>query len=75
MIPPMPDQCAVCTRNLRPLDTGGLGQVVGLGCDAFPDGLGIPNEIQTDAFDHRQPHQGDHGLQFVAQPGQQHPKA
>ena len=29
-------------------------------CAAFPDA--IPEDIWTNQFDHRQPHEGDHGL-------------
>src|SRR3569832_1665235 len=37
--------------------------VVGmLSCDAFP--TGIPTEILTGAFDHREPHEGDNGVRF-----------
>jgi hypothetical protein len=38
----------------------------GLFCDAFPDGEGIPDSIKSSQVDHRQPVDGDHGLQFLA---------
>jgi hypothetical protein len=31
-------------------------------CSAFPDG--IPVEILEGKFDHRKPHEGDHGIMF-----------
>lgn len=31
-------------------------------CEAFPDG--IPDDIWHNEFNHRHPHEGDHGLQF-----------
>lgn len=54
--------CMGCT-HFRP---GGRpkGQTFGLWCDAFPAGTGIPQDILTNAFDHRQPHDGDHGITF-----------
>ena len=33
-------------------------------CEAFPDG--IPHEILTDEFDHKEPYPGDNGTQFEA---------
>ena len=36
----------------------------GMFCDAFPDG--IPDAIMTSRADHRQPVEGDHGVQFLA---------
>jgi hypothetical protein len=42
-------------------------------CAAFPDGDGIPLEIIRNEFDHRRPHEGDHGIQFVPLPGAKHP--
>lgn len=35
---------------------------MGLTCDAFPDG--IPDEIIMGDSDHKEPVEGDHGLQF-----------
>lgn len=34
------------------------------GCAAFPDG--IPDDILSNDFDHRNPHKGDHGIQYEA---------
>lgn len=35
-------------------------------CDAFPKG--IPQDIITSEFDHHNPHEGDHGIQFKEMP-------
>lgn len=38
----------------------------GLYCAAFPDGDGIPDDILNNKVDHRQPVEGDNGIQFHA---------
>lgn len=53
-----PPICADCQRLHRAV----YGKW-GLFCDAFPDG--IPEEIIASQVDHRQPVDGDHGLQFL----------
>lgn len=42
-------------------------------CSAFPDG--IPSNILLNEVDHRQPVDGDNGIQFRAIEGEQHPMA
>ena len=58
-------QCAYC-RHMQKRRDGDF-------CTAFPDGEGIPLEIIDGLFDHRKPHEGDHGIQFAALPGARHP--
>lgn len=50
-------QCLYCARFQSPLD-GAPEQT----CTAFPDG--IPDDIWSNEVDHRQPHEGDHGLRW-----------
>jgi hypothetical protein len=51
--PSAESDCHLC-RHLAP---GGT-----MTCVAFPDG--IPWEIQSGEFDHRQPHPDDHGIRY-----------
>ena len=44
-------RCAVCRH-----------WTIGVCCKAFPDG--IPNEIRSGKFDHKQPFPGDNGVRF-----------
>lgn len=41
-------------------------------CGAFPDG--IPDDIWGNRFDHRQPHEGDHGLRWLSADGNDFPE-
>jgi hypothetical protein len=43
----------------------------GLVCAAFP--RGIPSEVVLNQVDHRKPVPGDHGIQFLAKIGEEHP--
>ena len=52
-----------CARYRSMFSTEGMASgATGPFCAAFPDG--IPEDIWTNQFDHRQPHKGDHGLQW-----------
>lgn len=57
---PMPI-CTVCKHYDRESQT--------LRCAAFPDG--IPSNILQSKVDHRQAVDGDNGIQFVVEPGEE----
>jgi len=49
--------CVICRRLVR-----NSMRDRPMKCEAFPDG--IPGQILSNWFDHRDPYRGDHGLQF-----------
>lgn len=56
-----------CRRYRSSFSTENTAGLEGPFCAAFPDG--IPDDIWTNRFDHRQPHEGDHGLQWESNDG------
>lgn len=54
-------QCGVCAHFRSPLDNPD-GPEDARTCDAFP--AGIPEEIWENRADHRQPYEGDNGIQW-----------
>jgi hypothetical protein len=61
-------QCITCAHWVSPLDRTDDNAAEAeptQECKAFPlaDG-GIPDDIWWNRFDHRQPHEGDHGIQW-----------
>lgn len=60
-------QCLIACAHLRDGDLDAP-----ITCDAFPQG--IPDAILDNEVDHRQPVDGDHGIQFQAKPGTTYPE-
>jgi hypothetical protein len=63
-------QCGTCQRLRSPFSEEATDQT-GPWCEAFPQA--IPSEIYDNTVDHRQPVQGDHGLQWIAREGATYP--
>ena len=60
-----------CARYRSPFSSENTAGLDGPFCAAFPDG--IPDDIWENRFDHRQPHEGDHGLQWESNGGLEFP--
>jgi 2'-5' RNA ligase len=66
-------QCAPsCARYRSPFNPENTTGLAGPFCAAFPGG--IPDRIWRNELDHRQPVDGDHGLQWVAAEGYEFPE-
>lgn len=64
-----PNLCRGCIRrNVRGDRLEAEGREVKV-CDAFPEG--IPDAIYFGGADHREPWDGDHGIQFELRPGRE----
>ncbi len=60
-------QCGACERYRSPLSPENTTGLTKPFCAAFPDG--IPAYIWNNEFDHRNPAENDHGLQWLARAG------
>lgn len=67
-------QCLTCRHWVSPLqrdDEDAKSAEPTQICDAFR--TGIPDEIWANRADHREPYEGDQGIQFEANPGMTFP--
>lgn len=72
-----PPQCLACVHWESPLDREDLDPTEAeptQACAAFPLPAGIPDDVWWNRVDHRQPVEGDHGIQFEAIPGMEFPE-
>ena len=64
-------QCGACDRYRSPFSAENTAGLEGPFCAAFP--TGIPDRIFHNEVDHRQPFEGDHGLQWIPRDGAMFP--
>lgn len=64
-------QCGACARYRSPFSPENTSGLEGPFCAAFP--TGIPDRIFNNEVDHRQPIEGDHGLQWISRDGAEFP--
>ena len=76
MVSRPPPQCLACVHWTSPLertDPDARGDQPTQICEAFPLPAGIPDDIWWNRVDHRQPVDGDNGIQFEAIEGMKFP--
>lgn len=65
-------QCAVCVHFVSPFARTDGNWDAPASCGAFPDG--IPDEVYGNLIDHREPIEGDNGVQWAPVPGAVYPE-
>lgn len=72
----LPAQCLYCAHWTSPLDrtdANASSDEPTQTCKAFPLPAGIPDDVWWNRVDHRQPYNGDNGIQWEALDGAEFP--